>query len=695
MNRKFTHSLVYTSLILAGVSNALAQDSNEQQESEVERIVITADLAQRDLSELPATAYVIDQAILDARNARHIEDVLATVPSVNVSSGASRGRFVQIRGIGERSQFAEPINPSIGILLDDIDISGIGGLATVYDIQQVEVLLGPQSVASGINSVGGVVKLLSNPAYNDMYANVSASLGQFNERRLAATYSNALGENVNARFALQSTQADGFVENIFLNRDDTNGIDEVTLKALFNIELENNNSLDINLYRFDIDNGYDAFSLDNDRKTRSDKPGKDSVDANAASAKYSHNFDQHLLQLTTTYLSSDTIYSYDEDWTFDGFDPIGYSSTDSYQRDLRRVSVDLKLANAANDDNTYLIGINVYKNDEDLLRQNTFIDGDYISNYKPSTASIYGQYIWQASDAVNVTTAARFEKFSAKFSDNAGSTSVDDSLFAASVAIDYSVNDTLLFASVSRGYKAAGFNIDPRLPVNNRAFDSETNYSYELGAKGFAFDGMAEINLTFFYMTRKDAQVSDSLVVEVDGSNARSFIDGIGNADSGINKGVELSSTFDLSQNWYVQANVGYLDATFGDYRKINGDFVPEQEQAYAPKISAYLASNYQFTENLSWHIDVQYKDDFRLGINHDVRTPSTALFNTELTWQSTGEHLYSISVWAKNLTDKDYITRGFGSFPNDPRDGYSTNGPYFQYSQPRQVGVSFTYEWQ
>ena len=80
---------------------------------------------------------------LPKRQAQHLEQLLNLAPNVNFSSGASRGRFLQIRGIGERSQFIEPLNPSVGILVDGIDFTGIAGAATTMDIAQVEILRGP------------------------------------------------------------------------------------------------------------------------------------------------------------------------------------------------------------------------------------------------------------------------------------------------------------------------------------------------------------------------------------------------------------------------------------------------------------------------------------------------------------------------------------------------------------------------
>lgn len=694
-------ALLCALLCVSSISNAQSTDSTDDADVEqanlasIERIVVTADLSQRNLSELPASAFVLNEQSIKVRQALHLQDLIGMVPNLNFSSGASRGKFIQIRGIGERSQFAEPINPSIGLLLDDIDISGIGGLATIYDLAQVEVLSGPQSVATGVNSVGGIVKLVSNAPTNNLYANASVSYGQFNESRLAGTYSNALSDNVSTRLSIQQTKSDGFVTNDFLKRSDTNGIDETTATVITTISINENSNLDINLYKFDINNGYDAFSLDN-TVTLSDQPGADKLNAAAGSLKYNYRFSEHEIQVTAYSLKADTEYGYDEDWTFVGIHPFGYSSVDLYEREISRTGIDFKLANiASSGDSSYLIGANITNNSEDLLRKNTFLDNDYLSTYKPTNQSIFGQYVHAFNDKTNLTSAARIERFSADFEDSVGSNNLSDTLVAASIAIDYKLARNLVFASISRGYKAGGFNIDNRLAVNNRAFAPEYNMNYELGIKGSAYDGMANLNLTFFYMQRADAQVSDSVLFAIDNTGASSFADAIGNADTGINKGVEFSGTWDITDSWYLQTNVGYLDATFGDYTKINGDFVALQQQAHAPEYTAYLASTWKVSDNLHWFVDLDIKDDFRLGINHDVRAPFSAVLNSDLTWRSTSKHMYSFTLWVKNITDKAVVTRGFGSFPNDPRDEYSTNGPYFQFGQPRQIGLMFNYEWE
>jgi hypothetical protein len=105
-------------MILLGQLTVASQANTAQ----LEEIVITAALMEADINHLSVTS--VTERDVSARGAAHFEDLLTLVPNLSASAGASRQRFFQIRGIGERSQFVEPINPSVILLQDGIDISG-------------------------------------------------------------------------------------------------------------------------------------------------------------------------------------------------------------------------------------------------------------------------------------------------------------------------------------------------------------------------------------------------------------------------------------------------------------------------------------------------------------------------------------------------------------------------------------------
>lgn len=683
------------SIIALSVVSVLATKNTlsiADDETAVERIKVTASLVERDLSELPSSVIVLDNDVLEERESRHLQDIISALPNVNFSAGATRGKFIQIRGIGERGQFSEPTNPSVGLLLDEIDISGLGSLATTFDLQQVELLSGPQSVASGVNSLTGVVKLVSQPANGDSAGFATATVAEFGEWQLGAAHGNAISEDLSYRASVQKTSSDGFVENDFLGRDDTNGVDELSASLFLNWNTSEDSSLDFRFYHFNINNGYDAFTLNNDNVTLSDEPGRDHTDANAVSVKFVKEFDAMQLQASVTNLSGEFDYAYDEDWTFTGIHPDGYTSFDRYVRDVNRASLDIKLGSLWSTENNWLVGLNIYNNDESLLREYTFNSGDFTSDYNPESAAVFGQYSAQVGENFRLTGSARIESFTADYSDSDGFTeTLDDTLFAAAISLEYTLQNSLVYSTLSRGYKAGGFNIDQRLSGNDRTFDPEFNWNVEFGVKGQAFDGMANISASVFYMKREDAQVSDFAVFQNvldDGTSVPSFADAVRNTDTGKNRGIELSSDWYLSDAWTVKANVGFLRATFGNYTRLDGSFVPEQEQAQAPKFTAFVSSNYLISEQLSWYLDLDAKDEYRLSIGHNERSPFNYVVNSRLSYTIGSSE---VSLWVKNLFDRELFTRGFGGFGNDPRKDYVTE-PYFQFGQERQIGASYRY---
>ena len=89
----------------------------------------------------------------------HLEELLPQVPSLSWAGASSRPRYFQLRGIGELEQYQGAPNPSLGFLVDEIDFSGIGMIASLFDVEQVEVLRGPQGTRYGANALGGLIKV--------------------------------------------------------------------------------------------------------------------------------------------------------------------------------------------------------------------------------------------------------------------------------------------------------------------------------------------------------------------------------------------------------------------------------------------------------------------------------------------------------------------------------------------------------
>ena len=107
----------------------------------------------------------------------------AAFPNLNLSGEGSRARYFQLRGVGELEQYDGAPNPSIGFIVDDIDFSGLGSIATLFDIDRVEVLRGPQGTRYGANALGGLVYMRSQAPPADLAARLR---GDDRQRRDAA-----------------------------------------------------------------------------------------------------------------------------------------------------------------------------------------------------------------------------------------------------------------------------------------------------------------------------------------------------------------------------------------------------------------------------------------------------------------------------------------------------------------------------
>ncbi|HAR30715.1 MAG TPA: TonB-dependent receptor, partial [Gammaproteobacteria bacterium] len=110
----------------------------------IEEIVVTGEFRRSTLIDTAASVSIVPLEDYRSGSVNHLEEILGRLPNVNFASGGSRARFVQIRGIGERGQFTEPLNPSVALVQDGVDLSGLGSTATLFDVAQVEVMRGPQ-----------------------------------------------------------------------------------------------------------------------------------------------------------------------------------------------------------------------------------------------------------------------------------------------------------------------------------------------------------------------------------------------------------------------------------------------------------------------------------------------------------------------------------------------------------------------
>ena len=656
----------------------------------LEEIIVTADFRQAAVDDIPASIAVVDADVMARKNAQHLEDILLNTPNVNLASGASRARFIQIRGIGERGQFSEPLNASVGVMIDGVDFSGIGTAGMLYDMAQVEVLMGPQGTRYGSNALAGLINMQTKAPQPETEYGVQLQAANAGERGVAGFLTGPATDDLFFRVSGQQLESDGFSNNLFLGRP-TNTREETTLRGKFRWLMTDNEQLDFTAAMIDLDNGYDAFSLDNMRDTLSDEPGFDRQDSKLASLNFTTSrFAPFALEVLGGFAVSDIAYGYDEDWVYTGFHPFEYSSTDKYYRDRETISGEVRLVSSdvgalLGGRTSWVAGIYSLHQDVDLARDYTFLPALFTSRFIIDRLAVYADTTTVLTDNFSLDIGLRSERFSAEYQDSNGlAFSPNDDLFGGKISLNYALPDSsLLYASASRGYKSGGFNTDGSLDADLREFNAETLWNYEAGFKGLLLDNRLQLQAALFWMDRDDVQISSSTVRVRDNGSAE-FIDFIGNAAGGTNRGLEISAQWQSADHWSLYGNLGLLDADYEDFINSNGDNLDGRQQAHAPDYQYTLGMVYDFDANLSLDVNVQGRDAFYFSDSHDARSDSYALLNASLRYQ---RDAMTLTLWGRNLTDEDTFVRGF-YFGNDPRDDYTARG-YTQLGEPVRYGLT------
>ena len=666
-----------------GMSSSYADDA-------IEEIIVSSDFRESQLKNISASISVINAGVINQRNSRHLEDLLVLAPNVNFAAGASRGKYFQIRGIGERGQFVAPLNPSVGTYVDGIDFTGFGGAATILDIEQVEVLRGSQGTRFGANALAGVINLKSNDPSSENTGYIKTQVGSYRSIALESAIGGAITDSVLYRAAIAQTTSDGFIENTTLDKRDTNNIDELTSRIKLRWLASQNLTVDLTALHLDIDNGYDAFSLDANRKTMSDEPGHDrqKTSAFAVNTDWTVSDALSMTSILTTN-RSDIEYGYDEDWTGPNFQP-DYQAFDNYLRDVAKDTAEIRWLSGPEGQiagSDWLVGVYHQKSTIDLARDYTY-DSLFTSRYKTSSYSLFAQMSTSLQENLALTSGLRFENWKSDYSDsNQIGGNNDENLVGGKLTLELTTEENnLVYLGLTRGYKAGGFNGEVNLPSESlRHFDTEYQLNYEVGGKFYSLDGNLTHHITVFYTDRKDLQLKSS-ALQSDGNGWTDFTT---NAGKGYSYGVEWEMAWQIDENLSLASSLGLLKTKITEHNNPDPDAfrLDNRATAHAPTYSFATSAKYAFNDKLSATLDIQGKDKFYYSDSHNFQSRAYTLINARFAYTSQS---YEISAFINNAANKDYGVRGFAGWDADPREGEGYDETEFQQlGAPRVIGIS------
>ena len=674
-------------------------------------VVVEGGLVRRRLDRLAASVTVFDGDRSRTSGAGHLQDATHAVPNLNWAGGSSRPRYFQIRGIGERSHYAGegPPSFSVGFVMDDVDLSGMGTAGLLFDVDQIEVFKGPQSTIFGPNALAGLINLQSADPQQEFAGMGSAEMGSDGLGRFSAAVNLPVGTELALRVGYENGRSNGFRSNAFLDADDTNHRREQLLRTKVGWTPATGPKVLGTFFWADMDNGYDAWVPDNnaDLTTYSDKPGKDRQQTTGASLKSTWGLGASGAELVaiTAFSRSELEHSFDGDWGNDeywlqapyNFDPdVEGWSYDFFDRNVRDRTVLSQEARLLVEE--LVVGA-YWKRLEEKDNAAGYLFGgdatDLNGRYEIDNLAFYGQYGLVLGQGLRLEVNARLDRNDTAYKGTttnygADSTStavaVDQWLGGGKAALSYDWRPgQTLYAAASRGYRSGGVNQHPYLAAENRPYDPEYIVNFELGWR--ASRPRYSTRITLFHALRSDQQVE--LSSQQDPGDPNSFFYFTANAVRGRNSGLEWEQTVRLLPQVEFFGSLGLLTTHVDTYTFPIGENEEEtlgdRAAAHAPNYTFSLGGEYRHQSGLGARLALTGMDQFFFSDSHDQVSEPYQLVNGHISYEW---DVWSVQLWGRNLLDERYGVRGFyfGLEPPDYADKL-----YKTYGDPRQVGVRLT----
>jgi len=678
---------------------------------DIEEVIVQGNWRETRLVEEDSSVLVLSSKETQSAPIKHFENLSYLIPNLNFAASDSRARHFQIRGIGERSGYERTPNSAVGFLVDDIDYSGQGGIATTFDVDQIEVHRGPQGSRIGSSAMAGLIYIKTKEPTKEFEGVSEITTGAYGTRNVGIAFGGSAqddNEDFTYRIALRKDYSDGFRKNLYSGRSDASKKDESTFRLKANWEINSESTIKFLMTQIDLDDPADIWTIDGSLNTLSDRPGMDSQKTDAYGIKFFHETDNFEFQSFTSVTDTNVVFSYDADWGNPATHaPYIYDYFSETQRKRETFSQEFRfLSNLADLDvnkrSEWVLGLHFFESKETNLKNDDGIYGDPLDPYSPyisessSTSkfsvdnfSIFGNLNYLINDSTTFSLGARWEDSESTYSDSFGeSLNPSDKISGGKISINKILKqDTNIFISIARGYNQGGFNLnlglDPNSINSNLYYDPEFLTNYELGLNSKIVNLNMNLAAVIFHSDRKDQQVLISTQVDPTDPNTFTFL--TQNAAEGTNNGIELEIDFQLSDNLDIFINFGLLKTQIKNWK--SRPDLQGRAQAHAPEKSYAIGFNWNLTEQSNLSFDVVGKSSFYYSDSHNNRSKSYFLTNLSYSYFS-GQWTYSL--WGRNIFDEYYSTRGF-YFGNEAPNFIDTL--YERHGDPRHMGVTVRYD--
>jgi len=691
---------------------AWAQEADDE-------IVVTATRRSENLQDVPLSVAAVSAEKLETILAGG-GDALALagrVPGLNVESSNGRvaPRFY-IRGLGN-TDFDLAASQPVSVIMDGVVMENVALKSfPLFDIEQAEVLRGPQGTLFGRNTPAGIVSLRSAGPTKERTGRISASYGTYGTSSLEGAVGGSLTNTISARAAVLVAHRDDWIDNGFNGQKDAiGGYDEVAGRVQVLFAPTDDFDALLNLHGRSLDATSTIF------RANVFTAGSNQLNNNFNRDRVFYNqgrnnpqqYESYGAGLTMNYdlggatITSITGYDVAEGFSLGdidggvagvgpGFIPFD-SSTQDNLNDLKQLTQEIRIASPDEGRLTWQAGVYYFDSSFEVTTVGAGFPPPATVKHENTSWAVFAQAGYKITDKFSVAGGVRYTQDEKDFIAIAAPLlaslprrSVSDEQVSWDLSARYEVtSDVNVYGRVANGFRA------PSIQGRDVAFgsqpsvaDSETIQSYEAGLKSDVLGGTGRINAAVFYYEIEDQQFS-----AIGGAgNLTQLV----NADKGEGYGFEIDSSFDVTERLTVGVGFAYnhteiKDASLtvapcgsgqctvldpiapGGFARVNGNPFPQ-----APEYTLDLSARYErpmgergaFFADTDWTV----RGETNLFLYDAAEFRIESQFEGGLRVGYAGnDGAYEVAVFARNITDEENVIGGIDfnnltGFVNEPR---------------------------
>ncbi|WP_179292243.1 TonB-dependent receptor [Vibrio coralliilyticus] len=650
----FSLSPLSLAVLAATLSPAVAAHDHTQEVMIIEATKQDIPLERVDNSVLIKTGEELEKAGI-----HEVKDLEKAFPGLMIQTRGNRTYAnTTIRGVSSPDYYS----PTVSVYVDGVLQDSAFLTQQLMNVEQVELLRGPQGTLYGGNAQGGIINIITKKATDETVASAGVSYSNLS-RQLDGSAAVAISETTYADFAIRSLKDEGNIRHIPSNTDDANETEDFSGTARFHYLPEQSPlSLTFSVSSAHLDSHEEWYLTQeeyNNKATSQNIPElKRVVNSYALNVGY---------DLGTTQLTSITAYqnrNVDREY-------IG----GKWVEDQNTFSQEVRANTQFSDDLSTLVG-GYYENRS--FDVNTGAQNDI----KTDTYALFGQANYALTDSVDLTGGLRASRFSSESDFGGNSAWMIDSyqsdksenVVSPKAAVGWQVDeDSRIFASLTSGYRPGGFSPVPRSSGDKNGYDAEKSLNGELGWRTILLDHTLHLSGALYWIDTNDIQLYT-------GNPGSQVLRNMGDAQS---KGIELDLAYYPTDDLTLT-----LGATFGQSTFESGnDDIEGKTLPYAPDTTAVAGIEYYLPQtwvdgDISIMTNARYTSKIYFDENNTVAQDGYTLVDLAIQYDMNDN--LSFRLFSNNLTDKEYATYAYTQ----------NNTRYSNYGTEREVGVNMKLEW-